>query len=286
MLSIFSVVIWFPIYIDTRPQVTYLMVFSIALLRFCFFTFVSVVVARLNHLQHNLEALAETRAQALAREVAERERLEREMLEISEREQRRIGQDLHDGLCQLLTGTALTGHAHARSLATQGNVAEAEKARKIVNFIEEAISLARSIAKGLDPIELQSGGLMQALEDFTFTTSELCGIQCQFGCHVPVLIHSPNTAVHLYRIAQEAVGNAVKHGRATAIDVLLEETDVGVQLSVIDNGEGLPEPFPRNGGMGLRTMTVRAKLAGGHFAIRRLERGAEVTCVVPEAANA
>jgi signal transduction histidine kinase len=255
---------------------------GIALFRFSFFGITSVVMARLSHLQHNLQSLAEARAKALAAETSNRERLEREMLEISEREQRRIGQDLHDGLCQLLTGAALAGHPNARLLQADGKAVHAERALKAVNHVEEAILLAKSIANGLDPVELQRDGLMEALEEFAATTSDLFGIECRFECQVPVLVDSPQAAVHLYRIAQEAVGNAVKHGRATIIDITLDETEAGTLLSIVDNGCGFVPKVPSAGGRGLRTMTVRARLIGGKISIRQSENdGMEVICAVP-----
>jgi signal transduction histidine kinase len=230
-------------------------------------------------LQGVLEARVEERALALARETAERQRLEHEMLEISEREQRRIGQDLHDGLCQHLTGTALAGHV----LAEQLTGPQAAGARRVVDLIEEAISLARRMAKGLHPVEMQADGLMQALEEFTATTSEMFGLRCRFECHTPILIHSPATATHLYRIAQEAVSNAIKHGQASDILVSLEDTEQGLRLSVTDNGAGLQAPA-RPAGMGLRIMADRAKMIGGLFSIAEGRRGGvELSCFLPQA---
>src|SRR3954470_10345870 len=252
---------------------------SIRLVSYCFLIFVLV---RLNRLQKSLEARAEERAVALAHETAERRRLAHDMLEISEREQRRIGQDLHDGLCQHLTGTALAGHALAEKLASR-NQAEAGGARKIVDLVEEAIALARGMAKGLHPVELEADGLMQALEEFADTTSQLFGVQCQFECQVPVLVRLPAAATHLYRIAQEGVGNAIKHGRATKITILLEEGEDDVRLAVLDNGSGFPASFAK-GGMGLRIMADRAKMIGGRFSVGRLHpQGAAIDCFVPRA---
>jgi signal transduction histidine kinase len=230
------------------------------------------VLVRLRYLQRNLEELARVRAVALSHEIAERERLEREMLEISEREQRRIGQDLHDGLCQHLTGTALAGQLLAEKL-TRRELPEPREARKVVDLIEEAITLARGMAKGLHPVEMKSDGLMQALEEFCVSTSEL--------------FESQSTAIHLYRIAQEGVGNAIKHGRPTRIVVQLEEIEEGTQLMISDNGSGLPASAPPGNsiggnGMGLRIIADRAKMIGGHFRVDRGRfGGAELSCLIP-----
>jgi two-component system, LuxR family, sensor kinase FixL len=121
---------------------------------------------------------------------------------------------------------------------------------------------------------------MQAFEEFCATTSDLFGVQCQFTCGQPVFIESATTATHLYRIAQEAVGNAVKHGKATAIDISLDETETGVCLSISDNGCGIPEKLAGRGGMGLRTMDVRSKLVSGQFSLCRSESGGvKVVCL-------
>lgn len=255
---------------------------GIAIFRFSFYAATSVAIGRLSHLHRDLQSIAETRAKALAAEVSNRENLEREMLAISEREQRRIGQDLHDGLCQMLTAATLAGNAHTRYLQAGGRAAESEDVKRFVKYAEDAILLAKSIANGLDPMDLQKDGLMAALEQFADTTSDLFGIQCRFQCHFPVMMGSHHTAIHLYRIAQEAVGNAFKHGGASVVDIGLGETDSAIILSIIDNGCGFSPEANLSRGRGLRTMTVRSKLIGGNLSIRPFEKGGtEVTCSVP-----
>jgi signal transduction histidine kinase len=247
--------------------------------RLAFYAFLITILTQLRHLQENLEALAESRARALAREAARNIWLEREVLEVGEREQRRIGQDLHDGLCQHLTGTALASQVLAERLP---DASLRRDARRLVELIEGGITLTRGIAKGLYPIQMQSDGLMHALENFTANTSDMFGISCRFECPVPVLIENSSTAAHLYRIAQEAVSNAIRHGRATDIAVVLEETDAGIRLRVSDNGVGVPDPLPDHDGMGLRTMADRASSIGGHFTIHPgMMGGAEVVCFAP-----
>jgi signal transduction histidine kinase len=240
-----------------------------------------LVIAHIRDLQQNLQVIAERRAKALVTEIAERERLEREMLDISEREQQRIGQELHDGLCQQLAGTAMVTHVLARRLA---NSEEGAEARKIVNSVEQAIDLARGVAKGLYPVATQSDGLMQAFEEFSATTSDIFGVCCRFDCDLPVLVEPPATAAHLFRIAQEAVSNAIRHGRATEILISLHHTESGLKLSVSDNGRGFDTAVsPKISGMGLRTMAIRAKLMRGQLHIdSRPAGGMEVNCVIPE----
>lgn len=252
-------------------------------MRAIFYAFYVVALARLSRLQVSLEALAEKRAVLLSQETAERERLEHEMLEISEREQRRIGQDLHDGLCQHLTGTALVSQVLTERLSLEHN-GEATRAQRLVDLVEEAIVLARGMAKGLYPVEMRADGLMQALEEFSANTSEMFGINCRFVCHSPVLVHTSPTAIHLYRIAQEGVSNAIKHGRATEVTILLEEAESELRLVISDNGQGMG-PASGEKGLGLRIMADRAKMVGGSFRVGPApSRGIELVCLVPQGA--
>ncbi len=281
LLAVLSVLLWIGGDIATGLYSSPLITVINCIFRLAFYCLLVFTLAKLGVLQRNFERRAEYRARALAKETAERERLEQEMLDISEREQRRIGQDLHDGLCQHLTGTALAGHVLAENLSAAGR-SEASGARKIVELVEEAIALARGVAKGLLPVEMEAEGLMQALEEFASTTSEIFGIQCRFVCPVPVLIPMPAAATHLYRIAQEAVGNAIKHGHARKILVLLEESESGIRLVISDEGDGFHEPLPENGGMGLRIMADRAKMIGGRFTVaHNPERGMKLSCWIP-----
>jgi signal transduction histidine kinase len=283
-LALFSIVYWVlgealagMIYYD------WLAPFLNCLFRTIFYAFYVVVLSRLSRLQVSLEELAEKRAVLLSRETAERERLEREMLEISEREQRRIGQDLHDGLCQHLTGTALASQVLTERLNQEGN-ASAGQAQRLVDLVEEAIVLARGMAKGLYPVEMRADGLMQALEEFSANTSELFRIHCHFVCHSPVLVHSSATAIHLYRIAQEGVSNAIKHGRATEVTILLEEAENELRLVISDNGGGM-SPASKDTGLGLRIMADRAKVVGGSFQVGPSStHGTELVCLVPQMA--
>ncbi len=282
-IAVFATSVWIASNIATGNSSSEFLAWGVnGFIRLVSYFFLIFVLVRLNRLQKSSEARAEERAVALAHETAERRRLAHDMLEISEREQRRIGQDLHDGLCQHLTGTALAGHALAEKLAS-GNELQAGSARKIVDLVEEAIALARGMAKGLHPVELEADGLMQALEEFADTTSQMFGVACQFECQVPVLVRLPAAATHLYRIAQEGVGNAIKHGRATKITILLEEGEDAVRLAVLDNGSGFPTSTAR-GGMGLRIMADRAKMIGGRFSVgRHHPQGAVIDCLVPRA---
>ena len=245
-----------------------------------YFIFVAML-SGLHRLQNNLEARVAERTAALTKEIEERERLEQELLGISEREQRRLGQDLHDSLCQHLTGTALAGQVLADRLAAR-NLPEADKAQDVVTLIEAAITQSRSLARGLSPVDLYAEGLPQALEGFAATTSQLFGVSCSFLRHGKVSVTDAAAAGQLYRIAQEAVSNAIKHGRAKRITITLAADDSGTVLSVEDNGVGVPDPPPRNNGMGLRIMSHRANVAGARFEIGRgVGGGTLVSCALP-----
>jgi signal transduction histidine kinase len=249
--------------------------------RFAIFVFGANMVAALRRLHTDLETRAAERAVKLTEEIARRERLQRELLQISEREQERVGHDIHDSLCQHLTGTALAAEVLAENLQSS-NTPEHDNAARVVALVEEGIGLARNLARGLSAVEVSNNGLMAALSDFAESTSDLFNISCRFECPDPLLIEDIHTAVHLYRIAQEAVGNAVKHGEAEDVVIRLESSDSGCILRVIDNGSGLPAK-PQNGrGMGLRIMSYRSELIGAHLNIRRRSpKGTEVTCTLP-----
>lgn len=250
-----------------------------------FYFVVVALLTKLRNLYAELETRVRQRTMALTDEMAERERVERELLEISEREQRRIGHDLHDSLGQHLTGVALAGQVLEEKLSTRG-LPEAADANKVVELVEEGISLSRKLAKGLHPIEMEADGLMLALEELAAISSDLFKINCRFDCDSPVLIRDPATSGHLYRIAQEAISNAVKHGKAKNISVELETLDDGIALRVKDDGAGLPDPLPKTAGMGLRIMAHRASMIGATFHARRDESGGTlVLCEMRQKGN-
>ncbi|MCX7825896.1 MAG: PAS domain S-box protein, partial [Verrucomicrobiae bacterium] len=144
----------------------------------------------------------------IARDITEHKRLEQALLDISEREQRRIGQDLHDGLCQHLAGVAFMSNVLAQKLADERQ-AEADEARKIAELVRQAAAGARTIAAGLHPVKMEAHGAMDALQELARLTEEMFKVKCLFHCDPPVLISDNRKAVHLYRIAQEAVHNAI-----------------------------------------------------------------------------
>ncbi|HTR96385.1 MAG TPA: sensor histidine kinase [Candidatus Acidoferrales bacterium] len=248
---------------------------------FAFYLVVVSLIARLRQMNRDLEVRVRQRTIALTEEIAERERLEREVLDVGERERRRVGRDLHDSLGQLLTGTALAGQVLREKLAARAPE-EATAAERVVRLVEEAIEMTRALARGLDPAEIDGGGLEQGLRLLAARTSELSPARCEYRGDAPVPIHDNVTATHLYRIAQEAITNAIKHGQAAHIDVRLESANDRARLTVHDDGRGLPPASRRVRGMGLRIMAHRAAVVGGTFEIRaEPSGGTTVLCEVP-----
>lgn len=215
------------------------------------------------------------------RDITDRKRLEKEILEISDREQRRIGQDLHDGLCQHLAGIELMSQVLAKKLSSTSK-ARARQVTEIANHVREAISQTRSLARGLSPVTIESEGLMSALNELATNTESFFRVQCRFVFTQPVAIKDHAAATHLFRIAQEAVSNAIKHGKAQQIVISLNEARGRVILHVQDDGAGFPKKNPGTKGMGLRIMQSRAGMIGGTIAIEPNEkRGVSVICAVP-----
>ena len=214
-------------------------------------------------------------------DITEREHLERALLNISAREQRRIGQDLHDGLGQHLTGIAFMAKVHEAKLAEK-QLVDAADAAKITRLVNEAIHKTRELARGLLPVMSDAEGLMSALQLWAAEVEDLFGISCRFECDTPVLIHDYSMATHLYHIVQEAVNNAIKHGQARDILIHLTQANGWGTLLIRDDGTGIQGDLANRQGMGLHIMTYRAGMIGGRLEIKPDPvRGTSVTCVFP-----
>jgi len=229
----------------------------------------------------------------IVHDLSERRRLERQIMETAANEQRRIGQDLHDGLCQDLIGIAFGLDAVARTSSTSP---EGESVEKLAASVRDAAGQARRLAHGLNPVDLKAGGLSVALESLAVKVAESFHVRCSFQWDRLARVREDATATHLYRIAQEAVGNAIRHGNATRIQITLAERGASLVLSVADNGRGMSQAAadsirqglasaagdrPPPAGMGLQTMHYRARVIGGAFAVTpRKGGGAIVSCTV------
>jgi signal transduction histidine kinase len=242
-----------------------------------------LVIVGLLKLYKELEERVRHRTAALTQEMQKRRLLEKELLETTEREQRRIGQDLHDNLCQHLTGTALAGQLLTQKLAEK-SVAEAAAANHLVELVEEAIDLTRTLARSLHPIEMQSEGILEALRELAANTTERFKIFCQIECRPQTMLlpFDAGVNIHLYRIAQEAISNAIRHGAAKHIVIRLEVENGEIALTVTDDGIGLPQNRENKKGIGLHIMAYRASMIGASFKIERQPgRGTRVTCQLP-----
>ncbi|MHB1082013.1 MAG: sensor histidine kinase [Prosthecobacter sp.] len=238
------------------------------------------VLHRLRMFQRQLEVRVRERTTALREEIQERKKLEQAVLEVSEREQRRIGHDLHDSLCQHLTSAALAGQVLSEKLH-QKSIPESADSEQLVGLIESGIDLARSLARGLAPVELDMLGLTATLRELARTTSMRARLNCTLEMPEEVTLDDSEAVVHLYRIAQEAVNNAVRHSGGDRIIISLQNTPEGVQMRVTDNGTGLPPEVARKFGMGLHIMRHRADMIGAVCEVSGLERGTCVSVLVP-----
>lgn len=218
----------------------------------------------------------------IIRDLTERKQLEEKILRISEEERHRIGQDIHDDLCQQIAAIGCLARVAQQRLSKTGTAGEPEL-QEIVSLLTAANQRAREMARGLLPIVLDAGGLGAALADIARGTRDIFNIACHFESDPPVEVTDSATATQLYRIAQEAVANAVKHSQATQLDLRLSEHDGFLTLSIRDNGRGIPDHSPGSGtGMGLLTMSRRARMMGGDVSVENHPQGGTlVTCSIP-----
>jgi signal transduction histidine kinase len=219
-----------------------------------------------------------TMAAKLHEREIEQFRLEHEVLEISESERRRIGHDLHDGLGQRLTAASMGLNALVAALKAEDAPALAERGEDIGRQIREAIAETRSLSHGLAPVALVDDGLMSALVSLAESTSRGGTVRCVFECAEPIHVAEAEVADHLYRIAQEAVNNALKHAAPSEIRIGLERQNGALVLEVDDDGEGLNESAPLATGIGLRVMRYRARLIGGDLEIGSPPAGGTRVC--------
>jgi len=221
----------------------------------------------------------------LVRDITNRKRLEREVLDVSEREQRRIGYELHDGVCQELAGVAFLAQTMESRLAA-GNRVTAEDAAEIRKLLQQAVGHARALSRGLQPVDPQPGGLGAALQQLAVDTSEYHKISCQFCGDPHINLADKQAATHVYRIAQEAIRDAIQHGKATCIAIDLSTTKGIITLTVVDNGVGLGEDGRYREEMVMRMMHHRARVIGAELSINpRWPGGVKVACALSNQSN-
>jgi len=215
------------------------------------------------------------------RDITERRRLEKEILDITEKERALIGQELHDGMGQMLTGIAVK--CKGLALGLKGKSSEGMKdALKISNLANKAIAQTRDLARMLYPVDIETGGLVSALKTLASNAEKTMGVTCRFRCGKSVSVKNLVEAKQIYRIVQEAITNAIKHGKANNINIKLRFIKGGTVLSVKNNGLDFPKLPPKSKGMGLKIMKYRTDLIGGSLDIRKGDKGGTVvTCIFP-----
>ena len=217
----------------------------------------------------------------IVRETVNRDAMRKTVLEISEHERQRIGRDLHDGLGQHLHGISFLAALLEKNLR-EDRSRRALEARQLKEYILDSLELMRGLAHGLQPVESSPEALMAGLNELAKRTSKLFRIDCRFDCPAEVLVQRHGAAIHLYRIAQEALNNAVKHGKATRIYIKLYVEPPRTILRVCDNGAGIRRANRNGQGMGLQIMRYRADALNGLLLMKKQPSGGtEMLCSVP-----
>ena len=213
----------------------------------------------------------------VARDIRRRKAAERHVLKISERERSSFGRDLHDSLCQGLTGAALLAEG-LRKEFSKANPRAAEEAQYLAEVVRNCREEARNLARSLCPVTMEQHGLVAALHELATEIAARMRVDCTLQADDRIAIDDVSRATHLYRIAQEAISNAIQHGGAKSVLIQLGAANGKMTLRVEDNGKGLPAK-PKQTGMGLHIMRYRAGLIGGSLDVRRMRpRGTVVTC--------
>jgi PAS domain S-box-containing protein len=224
---------------------------------------------------------------AVLNDVTERKRLEHEIIQISNREQQRIGNDLHDGLGQDLTGIALMLRGIVAQLRKEGSPTSLD-VEDVIGLVNNAIDSTRSLAKGLSPVTGERGGLAAAIQSMAGRASERYGVRVEFHAEFKEPLRlTENPATHVYRIVQEAITNVVRHSRATEVRVRMETYGGELHVSIEDNGRGFAQaPSDDEDGLGLKIMRYRAQMMGGELVIQSSAAGgAVVRCTCPLSTN-
>ena len=234
-----------------------------------------------NRILIRLESSVEQKTRDLLNEMSERSRLEREIIDLSEKERRRFGQELHDAACQELASVAIAAHLLARKLLAAGH-GESEHAREIAHMADHALETTRSVARGFFTAGFDSAGLAEALREIARYTEDNNRIPCVVHWPENLVITNEDVIIHLFRIAQEAIHNVVKHAVASHIEVGLSREEKMLRLIIEDDGKGLPLSNGREKGLGLRIMAYRVRLIGGEFKTEHPAKGGtRIVCRVP-----
>jgi signal transduction histidine kinase len=236
-----------------------------------------------NEMAVNLKEARVQLAHAAETALARANLAERKIINISEETQQRIGRELHDDLGQQLTGVAFMSEVLSQHLKSEGHP-DAHSASKITTLINEAISKTRRLAHGLYPVEMKESGLRAMLMNLASTMESIYRIECELACEGKDRIDSPLAITNLFRIAQEAIHNSVKHSGASKVTLRLRSTQDATILEIADNGCGIGDAksLEAKGGLGMHTMRYRASLLGATLSVAGSPaHGTRVTVTVP-----
>lgn len=272
-MSVFAGIVWWVANQWTSPYETNLGYAWAAVSRVFYFFLVVYAIREVRMRQRSDAAIIEA--------MNQRRQLESDLVAVSEYEQKRIGQDLHDGLCQRLAAIGCAARVLAEEMS-RNHPGHVEDAVAIEDALRDAVAEARALARGIFPVHVNSRGLAAALEELVQSISKMTSIEIKLEDREELELPNADCAMHLYRIAQEALSNAVRHSGADSMLVRLEQVEGWLRMSVEDNGQGLGMVSQRGEGMGLRTMRYRASLLGGSLdLLPRLGGGTRVLCQIP-----
>lgn len=277
LFAVVSALIWHLANSPTQPYRTTQGYVLATLNRLGYFVFVALGADAMR--KHREEVQARIEAMTRAR------RLEQEIVRVSEREQIRIGQDLHDGLCQDLAAIDCAAACLKADLDAQANPT-ASMASTIQEMLKSAVSEARDIARGMFPVQMDAGGLAAALSEIVARTNQLRQTSASLSLHGEVRIDDPEVGMHLYRIGQEALSNAVRHAQAQHVSIVLRQEGPRFSMTIADDGFGFASEEGGSEGMGLRTMRYRAQLIGGEFEVTSESSGGTIVRCTVEFAKA
>lgn len=280
VFAIVCAVVWHFANTDMQPYKTTIGYILAVLNRLAFFIFVAIGGTAMRVQREETRARLE--AMTRARE------LEQEIVRVSEREQMRIGQDLHDGLCQNLVAIDCAAACLKADLDAQANP-QAKAASLIQRMLKDAVVEARSLARGIFPVQVDAEGLAAALEELAATSNQLRQASVTVATHGNIHIADPQVAMHLYRIAREALSNALRHAQADHVTINLRRDGSRLVMTIADDGCGFAPDCPNKTGMGLQTMRYRAQLIGaGLEVLSESTGGSIVRCTVemPRASTA
>lgn len=218
-------------------------------------------------------------------QLTESKKIEERLLEIEEQERRRIGYDLHDDLGQILTGVSFKSHALQSKLKEEQHP-KTKDAKEITFLIEQTIEKTKNLSRGLSPVGKDSEGLVAALDKLASYPQKTFNISCVFKCNKHISIYNKKAIIPLYRIAQEAVTNAIKHSCPNRIEICLKKDNDKITLTVKDDGTGISKIHKQTNGMGLQIMKYRANMMGAMLDIQsENNKGTSIVCTLSDNAN-